>query len=222
MKEKALTAMLAVPTRGDIWHETMAMIAHLEPMIYLDRLSVASNRNKIARDFVNGRYEGRDIGKRDLLFMIDDDIIPPHREWAGVMAEAPFDVVAAPCPMAKMPDLPVILNVFNEPPGGGLVTVTFDDQDEYVECDAVGTGLVMIRRHVLEHPEMKAPFLQELDADGTIHVGQDIQFCRRAKKLGFTVGTVANLLCDHFKRLHLNTIPWVYGEAAGHVKNRVS
>ena len=216
-----LKAMLAVPTRGDIWNETMLMIAHLNPYIYQDGLSVSSNRNKIARDFVHGKYMGENIGKRDVLFMIDDDVLPPHRDWAQVMSQAPFDIVAWPTPMAKLPDLPVILNCFNNTEDGGLVTAELPDGDGYAEVDAVGTGLIMIHRRVLEHPDMKAPFLQELDDDGVIHVGQDIRFCRRAKQAGFTVGVVCGHPCDHVKRLHLNTIPWVYGEATGNVKNKV-
>lgn len=212
-----LKAMLAVPTRGDIWHETMLMIAGMSPCVYRDGLSVASNRNKIARDFLQGKHNGKFIGKRDVLFMIDDDVLPMRDDWAQIMSAAPFDICAAPVLMHKLPDVPIIWNCFN-----GDRLQTFDlPEDGYVECDAVGTGLIMIHRRVLEHPDMRAPFLQELDPDGVIHVGQDIQFCRRAKKAGFTVGVAAAATCDHIKRMHLSPIPWVYGDATGVVKNKI-
>jgi GT2 family glycosyltransferase len=168
---------------------------------------VASVRNKICHDFINDKH-----GERDLLYMIDDDVIPPHKQFAERMASLPYDVVGCPVPMSKMPDLPVVLNIFNRNEDDRWVTAqNLLPEEGHMPVDAVGTGLMMIRRHVLEHPEMTQPFNQVIDDDGTIQVGQDINFCIRAKKLGFTVGVCAETVCDHFTTVHLNTIPWVYG-----------
>lgn len=214
-----LRAMLAVPTRGDIWYETATAILPYEPIFYREKLSVASVRNRIARDFLQNKY-----GHKDVLFMCDDDTIPASREWAAHMAAAPYDIVGAPVPMAKMPDLPIILNAFNWTDDGRWVSVPppiEDDAPAHSPVDAVGFGLVMIRRQVLEHPEMRQPFTQTLDEDGVIMTGQDFNFCIRAKKLGFTVGVAWDAECDHFVRLHLNTVPYVYGAPTGHLPNQV-
>jgi hypothetical protein len=208
--------MLAIPTRGYVWHESAKAASSWEPIYYREKLSVANVRNRIVKDFLEDKY-----GHSDVLFMMDDDVVPPHQQWPQVMAAAPFDIVAAPVPIAKLPDLPVVLNVFNQTEDGRLLTAEVPDSG-HIEVDSVGSGLVMIRREVLEHPEMKQPFQQELDEWGTIVVGQDIQFCRRAKKLGFSIGVACELLCDHFVPLHLNTVPWVYGEPTGEVANRVA
>lgn len=213
--DKPLKGMLAVPTRGDIWHEVIPPIAPYEPIFYREKLSVASVRNRIARDFLSDKY-----GHRELLFMIDDDVIPPSPDWPHLMAAAPYDIVGAPVPMAKMPDIPIVLNAFKWTDDGRWVTINVPEHG-HVEADGVGFGLVMIRRHVLEHPEMKQPFAQTLDEDGVIKTGQDFNFCIRAKKLGFTVGVACEVLCDHVIRLHANTIPFVYGSPTGNVKNKV-
>lgn len=202
--EAPLKAMLAVPTRGYVWFETAKQIGKYDPIYYREKLSVANVRNKIVADFLNDKW-----GHRDLLFMIDDDVIPQNG-WAELLSEAPYDIVAAPVPMAKMPDLPVVLNIFNKTDDGRWITAQLPDTG-HIEVDGVGTGLIMVRRHVLEHPELTQPFLQELGPDGTIYTGQDLNFCIRAKKLGFTVGAVADCLCDHFTNVHLNSIPYVYG-----------
>lgn len=200
-------ALLAVPTRGYIWHETAMQIGGYDPVYYREKLSVANVRNKICHDFLENKH-----GERELLYMIDDDVIPPHKQFAERMAASPYDIVGCPVPMSKMPDLPVVLNIFNRNDEGRWVTCqNLLPEDGDMEVDAVGTGLIMIRRHVLEHPEMVMPFNQVLTDEGTIQVGQDINFCIRAKKLGFTVGVCADLICDHFTNVHLNTIPYCYG-----------
>lgn len=202
-----LRALLAVPTRGYIWHETASQIARYEPIFYREKLSVANVRNKIAADFLDNKW-----GEKDLLYMVDDDVIPPHKQFAERMASAPFDIVGAPTPMAKMPHMPVVLNIFNKNDDGNWVTCqNFLPDDGNMPVDAVGTGLIMVRRHVLEHPEMAMPFNQVLTDEGVIQTGQDINFCIRAKQLGFSIGVCADLICDHFTNVHLNTIPFVYG-----------
>lgn len=208
-------AMLAVPTRGDIWHETIPKIAPYEPVFYREKLSVASVRNRIARDFLNDKY-----GHKDLLYMIDDDVIPESMYWPAIMEAAPYDIVGAPVPMAKMPDIPIVLNAFRWTPDGRWVTVEIPETG-HVPADGVGFGLVMIRRPVLEHPDMKQPFQQTFDDDGVIKTGQDFNFCIRAKKLGFTVGVACEAFCDHMIRLHANTVPFVYGEPTGNVRNKI-
>lgn len=202
-----LRALLAVPTRGYIWHETASQIVRYEPVFYREKLSVANVRNLICHDFLEDKW-----GAKDLLYMIDDDVVPPHKQFAERMAQSRFDIVAAPVPMSKMPDLPVVLNIFNKNDDGNWITCqNLLPEHGDMAVDAVGTGLIMIRRHVLEHPEMVMPFNQVLTEEGTIQTGQDINFCIRAKKLGFTVGVCADLICDHFTNVHLNTIPFCYG-----------
>jgi len=200
-------ACLAVPTRGYIWHETAMQVGHLNPIFYREKLSVANVRNMIVRDFLENKH-----GEFELLFMCDDDVVPPTREFAQQMSVLPYDVVGCPTPMSKLPDMPIVLNIFNKREDGNWVTAqNLLPETGHMAVDAVGTGLIMIRRHVLEHPEMSMPFNQTLDSDGTIQVGQDINFCIRARSLGFTVGVSADLICDHFVGVHLNTVPYVYG-----------
>ena len=70
--------------------------------------------------------------------------------------------------------------------------------------DAVGTGCVLFARRVFEHPEMqKGAFVRKLYPDGTVHKGNDISFCERAKEAGFEIWTHYDYMCRHFNEIEL-------------------
>lgn len=199
-----LNILLAVPTRGYVWHETAKALEGLNPQYVRNKLSVADCRNRIVRDFLK-----TDAG---VLFMCDDDVLPPPG-FADVMLNTmvggDYHVVGAPVPVGKFPKHEFFLNAFNVTEDGAIMTAELP-VDTHCQVDAVGSGLVAIKREVLEHPEMKRPFEQELDEDGCILVGQDLVFCKRARELGFRIGTTTNILCDHYISAHANAIQHAY------------
>ncbi len=199
-KKRGLNAILAVPTRGYVWHETAKALEPFNPQYVREKISAANVRNKIVKDFLKT--------EADVLVMCDDDVIP-HGDFLEILAKCPYDIVAAGVPVAKMPAHEVFINAFDVDEEGAFRTTELP-MDGHKACDAVGTGLILIHRKVFEDPTMKMPFNQQLDDDGLILVGQDLQFCRRAREAGYTIGVSMDALCDHFVWLHANAITRAY------------
>ncbi len=195
-----LRVLLAVPTRGYPWHETAKALEPYNPQYCREKLSVANVRNRIVRQFLDTDAQ--------ILVMCDDDVVPGPG-FIDVLANCPYDIVGAPVPIAKMPAHEVFLNVFTVEDDGRIITKTLPETG-HMPCDAVGSGIILIHRHVLEDERMKRPFEQMLDDDGCILVGQDLQFCRRARAAGFSIGVSADALCDHYISLHANSIALAY------------
>lgn len=195
-----MKVLLAVPTRGHVWYETAQFLGPYNPQYVKDKLSVANCRNKIVRDFLQTEAEA--------LIMCDDDVVPGNKAFIDVLAESPYDITGAPVPIAMMPDNEVFLNVFRRTEKS-YETIPAPESG-HVPCDAVGTGLVSIHRRVLEHPNLRRPFEQQLDSDGVIKKGQDLRFCDRAREAGFTIGANYDVVCDHLCLLHANSIQVAY------------
>ena len=198
--DDGVRVLLAVPTRGTVWFETANALAPYGPQYVREKLSVASGRNRIVREFLKTEAE--------ILVMCDDDVIPPP-DFVENLVGCPYDVIGAPVPIAKMPAHEVFLNVFQVTETGAIRTIEVPPTG-HVPVDAVGSGLIAIHRRVLEHPDLTHPFEQQLDDDGVILVGQDLRFCQRVKDAGFTVGVCMEAMCDHFISLHANAIAMAY------------
>lgn len=192
--------LLAVPTRGYPWYETAKALEPYNPQYILEKLSVASVRNKIVRDFL--------ATKADALVMCDDDVIPPPG-FIDILVNTPYDIVAAPTPIMKVPKHGAFLNVFNVDPDGKIMTIE-NPTEGHIACDAVGSGCILIHRRVLEHPHMSRPFDQQIDKHGIILVGQDLEFCRRARAAGFSIGANYDLSNDHYVSVHVNAVAMAY------------
>ena len=75
------------------------------------------------------------------------------------------------------------------------------------EVDAIGTGCFMIARRVFENEAMrKAPFQRQWNEDGTVHKGNDISFCERARAQYFSIWCHYGYPCMHFNELELNEV----------------
>lgn len=196
--------LVAVPTRGHVWCETAKALEGSNPQYVREKLSVANVRNRIVRDFLQTKAEA--------LVMVDDDVIPPPG-FVEKLLNTPYDIVAAPVPIAKVPAHTLFVNVFDVGPNGEIMTVTVPENG-HIACDAVGSGCTLYRRNVLADKRMSQPFNQQLDKDGTILVGQDLEFCRRARAFGYTIGANFDATCDHYVSLHLSAIGLAYFNAA--------
>jgi hypothetical protein len=171
---------------------------------------IANNRNQIVKEFiVNERHA-------DWLGMIDCDIVPMG-DWLKYL-ESDYDVVGFPAPVWKpvvSPDAPVVWNVQTEWEEQKFAESIPDPRETPVfEAAAVGTGAILIRRGVLEHPDMKAPFMDVYDEHGIREVGEDLNFCHRAGKAGFKVWVSGANPCSHFKEVDLRLIARLLWENA--------
>lgn len=68
------------------------------------------------------------------------------------------------------------------------------------ECDAVGAGILVMTREVLEavYAEHSADSHPWFKCHPGSRGGEDFEFCRRAKALGYQIWTDFSVQCDHF------------------------
>lgn len=106
---------------------------------------------------------------------------------------------------------------YHKDPTASPTVYKFTDDDKYrcygdftvmndiFECDAIGTGFMMIRRNVLEAftaevtKTLGTPFQMGCAPDG-MQEGEDLSFCRRVKKLGFKIWADPTIPLSHIGR----------------------
>lgn len=185
---------LIVPTRGSVRCE-LAMyrewIASTEKryklaMGYAEAQPVANNLNRIAWQFL------QDGAMADYLMVIADDSAP-YRFNPFDLVEHDKDILLIPTPTWKANERPPLQWLPCAPePGSGLVQVAEG-----------GGSLLLIARRVLEHPEMRGPFLDEWDDDGLRVMSEDRTFVRRALACGFEVWCDLDKRMGHWKTVEL-------------------
>ncbi len=74
------------------------------------------------------------------------------------------------------------------------------------EVDAVGSGCLLIARRVMLKLRDQQPFARIWNKNGTVEVGGDYSFCRKAKKAGFRIWAHYDYPCMHFNELELTEV----------------
>jgi len=163
---------------------------------------VANNRNQIVRRFLQG--DG------DYLMMVDEDQAAGFNPLDFV--ERDLDVLGFPTPVWKTgqvtPDDPVRWNVWVDDEDGNPTGGAVRRGAEVMEVSGVGSGLIIIARRVLEHPDMRAPFMDTWDEDGARRESEDRTFAsgRRQRALpsgwppGTPAGTGSGSICSKWCR----------------------
>lgn len=155
---------------------------------------IPNTRHHIVKEFLEGDY--------DILSMVDDDN-PPHKN--------PFDLIEL--------DVPVVGGVY---PGKGMGGVHFhvyqiDDSKDPImfrqypvefreglkKVDAIGTGLIFIKREVLETLKNDKPFEETFNDDGTLKYSDDLGFCLKCKEKGIDIYAHFDYLGSHYKVVDL-------------------
>lgn len=159
---------------------------------------IPNNRNKICKQFIEGPW--------DILFMFDEDNIPIRNPF--IMLDRDLDVCGGVYPGRS---------------SKGFNFHAFDlDREKYPEkiffkfvpperregvqkVDAVATGCVAIKRHVIEKMYKKgwAPFEELFDKWGIMITSDDMAFCLKCMKLKIPVYADWNIICDHVKETSL-------------------
>ncbi len=159
-----------------------------------------NNLNHIVNYFMEGDYSH--------WLNIDADNPPTNNPLE--LVELDKDIIGCPTPVwhytGKEKEIPIYWNAYNYS----------EKDDAYREhltrnglqrVDAVGTGCVLISRRVFEAPEMrKTPFTRKLHDDGTVHKGNDMSFCERARECGFEIYCHYGYVCDHYCEINLNDV----------------
>ena len=166
---------------------------------YFDEKPISYNRNLIVQRFLSKGH--------DYLLMLDSDNVPPPSVIN--LADYKKDVVGALYFMWSKGE--IMPTAFDRSNDGMYSPIKIDDKDGMVECDAVGTGIIMLSKKVLK--EIKSPFSNEYDADGIKLFGLDIAFCRKAKEKGYKVYVNLDYVCDHWVVVNLKRFyAIIYGQ----------
>lgn len=188
---------IGVLNQGDIRPELALVLQELPQqnkyelhITYPASKPITQNRNKIVQDFL-ARPEF------DYLIMIDSDNVPTDNLLD--LVDYQKDIIGVwYCGFQKNMIVPFCMDRGKD----GLYTVKdLHDKKGLIECDAVGTGVIVIKREVLEN--LKFPFRNEYDEDGIKLWGLDFNFCRRAKELGYKVYCHLDHIASHWVTMDL-------------------
>lgn len=156
---------------------------------------ITNNRNKIVQRFlVQKNY--------DYLMMLDDDVTPP----VNILDLLDFDKDIITPVMFTRQGRNVYPLVMNRTKDGKYRNKNVEDIKGLTEVDATGSGCMIIKRKVLEHPDLKFPFKNHYDLDGVKTTGLDFNFCTRAKKAGFKVWVHPDYVAGHYALVDLKDI----------------
>ena len=174
MKNKGI--FIATLNQGNIRIELSNLLDDLEAQRKYDLIKtypakkpITNNRNSVVKRFLETDC--------DYLLMIDGDCVP--NEKILDMADYDKDIMGAVCfgYLKKM----LVPFVMKRKLDGKYDILDINQSSGVVECDAVGTGVIMIARRVLE--DMPFPFKNEYDPEGIKVKGLDFNFCRKAKDM---------------------------------------
>jgi len=203
MKNKSV--YIAVLNQGWIRPELATLLARLPEQrkynIYIGypaHKPITHNRNTIVKRFLESGM--------DYLLMIDGDNIPPENVLD--LADYEKDIIGGLC-FAFMRNMIIPLGLkMNKEKLYDLMDI--EENSGVVECDGIGSGVMMIKREVLENIEF--PFRNEYDPEGIKTKGLDVNFCKRAKERGYKVWCDLNMKCSHWTTIDIRNIWLGYNE----------
>lgn len=212
--------LCAVPTRGQVDWNTITRLQTLRdekglgPILYeAGRLAVTDVRNRILLKFLTTDAK--------VLFFVDDDVIPTL-DTLGMLdhLNAGYDIVGAPYMMIHPPVCEIPTPCVFQFTGRGYKPL----KDVFSltglhECDALGTGCMMIQRHVLEDKSV-VPFQLGVNGDGVMKMTEDVLFCKRAKERGYKLAADFDRIADHWNSFSLNSVHKGYLRAWGRAVER--
>lgn len=190
---------IALPTDGYIHHKVVGTLfasilnntKHEINTVVSSMKGIGEHRNVLVKDFLKGDC--------DYLVMVDADNPPPTNFLD--LIDLDKEVIGLPTPinMDYIQGLTnVCWNIFKD----GLPVK--EKGDGLQEVEAVGSGVIIIRRDVLE--KIEHPFTTVRNADDLRIVGTDIAFCKRCRDKGIKIWTNWDYKCSHFKELDISTL----------------
>lgn len=205
---------IAVLNQGNIRAELSYMITEMTHqrkyrlhVCYPAGKPIAQNRNEIVQDFL---YKHQEM---DYLMMCDSDIIPPANFLD--LVEYDKDIIGGICFAYRQGSIiPLLLerkknfNKLDEEKGEYPYSVMehLKGDEGLVEVDAIGTGVIIIRRNVLEELEDEQPFCNQYDKKGIKQLGLDLSFCYKAKQKGFKIFAHLDYLSSHWQTVDLKDL----------------
>lgn len=157
---------------------------------------IPDNRHKIVKRFLEGDF--------DYLVMLDDDN-PCYKNILDLL-DLDLPVVGGVYPGKSKTGITFF--AFDIDEGGDMPVfkpVARERREGLQKVDAVATGLIVIKREVIEkmvEAGMK-PFEETFDEDGVLAYGDDMGFCLKCRDLGIDVYAHFDYIGSHFKVVDL-------------------
>jgi hypothetical protein len=165
---------------------------------------IPNNRNGIVKRFLEGDW--------DRLFMIDNDVLPLKNPFP--LMDHDKDVCAGVYPGRDSKG--VHMHCYKFGPKGADEVLFFqynsNEWEGLKKVDAVGSGVMTIKRHVLE--KIERPFEEWFDDKGTLVTSDDMGFCLKCAKAGIEVWADWSHVGSHFKEMDLLEVIRLISEAA--------
>lgn len=149
---------------------------------------VARNRNLIGEEFLNKSKDN------DILWMLDDDVIPPMTLLRGSHK--------------------VLSGIYSHLIGGGVCYSAWWTSDngykpllwipeKPFKADAVGAGCLMLHREVLVNTPY--PWFEDhfQETSSKLDLGEDFDFSEKVRKAGYDIWVEPRYLCHHYKPLSM-------------------
>ena len=176
IKKKIATVVIAIPS-GDMVHAHFAM--SLAGMCYSPgaRIAITNGQSSVVAAARNQCVDAALQLSTEYLFFLDSDMIFPVHTLARLLSHNK-DIVGGTYVRRHPPHL--MLGHFKGSPEKIDTTV------DLIEMDAMPTGCLLIKTEILRR--MKRPIFRfGVDELANEIIGEDITFCRMARKLGYTV-----------------------------------
>lgn len=166
----------------------------------------------------------------DTLIMIDNDMILHGHDTLLKLLDTPDYDIAGPLQLmgfrhdtrddagnvTGQPKIYPVCGMYDRsrPAGKRFVPVLPVNGEKHTQVDIVGSGIMAIKRRVLEDPRMQiepgmsppAIFRNVYEANGNRTRGLDVDFCVRARELGYRVVVNWSATSGHFKDMDLYEI----------------
>lgn len=198
---------VVVPTRGQVDHNTVRALQEirdrapgLAPIHYVaGRMSAMDTRNLALSAFL--------ATDKQVMFTVDDDVVPHPKVLDMAQALETYDIMGAPYPIFRPPGPNTVAVpspcAYRREGGGYKGLHNLFALVGVQPCDGIGTGCMMIPRRVLER---LGPFAVEYDAQGVLTKTEDFVLCERAIAAGFTIGAHFDYPADHFVGCSLHAV----------------
>lgn len=202
------SVLIAIPNLGSIHMKLASRLIRwmAEDPDYLSGLAILAPSGLVPHD--NARnFCVQEFLKTDHthLFFIDSDVVPPHNALETLL-EADKYVIAGMYPSMRYDPMErrtmLIYNVFRHVEKDGVLSFQNVLGEGIEEIDSSGAGCLLIKREVLIAMR-KDWFRFQYNDEGIVKYGEDISFCRKARKLGFPVYGDFNVICNHSKECFL-------------------
>ncbi len=144
---------------------------------------IAMNRNSLATMAVDGNF--------DYALLIDSDMVFDEDALIRLLKHD-RDIISGLCVCKTPPYNPVAKQLNKD--GGYTVREGLDEGRFYSDLDMVGTAFMLIKVDVFR--KLKRPYFASPEFKDSI-MGEDVYFCRKAKKAGFDICIDTSLDIGH-------------------------